>query len=40
MADLILFTFFVLVFAGGVWCGKTYGSIDDMIQRIKKSFKD
>lgn len=40
MADLILLTFFALVFAGGVWCGKTYGSIDDMIHRIKRSFKD
>lgn len=40
MADLILLTFFGLTFAGGVWCGKTYGSINDMVQRVKKAFKD
>lgn len=35
MVDLILFSFVVGVFAGGFWCGKTYGSAKAMYADIK-----
>lgn len=39
MADITLLSFIVLAFAAGVWCGNTYGSIDDMLERLKKALK-
>lgn len=33
MIDFILFVFVLCVFAGGFWCGRTYGSVKSMVRR-------
>lgn len=37
MIDFILFVFVLTVYAGGFWCGKTYGSFKAMGGRAAAS---
>ena len=39
MINVILFAFTVGVFAGGFWCGKTYGSFKAMCKRAADALK-
>ncbi len=39
MVDLILIAFSALTFALGAWAGKSYGSVADMIERLRKAFR-
>jgi len=36
MLDLILFIFFIVVFVGGFWCGKTYGTGAAMLDAARR----
>ena len=38
MIDFILITFCASMFAGGFWCGKTYGSVKAMKDAVMKRF--
>lgn len=40
MIDIIFFTFFLGLFIGGFWCGKTYGTGKAMLQSIGKRASD
>lgn len=35
MLDLILIVFTLVCFAAGFWCGKTFGSVGEMVSRMK-----
>ncbi len=39
MVDFILIVFVVGVFAGGFWCGKTFSSVGEMIDKTTAKVK-